>query len=451
MSNFKFIPTENELKIIQEKIYNNESMLSIGRSINRSDKTVKKIIKEYNLDMSKYNSKKAHGKNIAKSLSDEEVSEILELLKKGYSIKSIVKNYDVSHPTLVKILQNKGIDHTKFKKVSSKKFCLSAEDIENVKEKLKNNITIKELSIEYNVNRNTFSEYLKSIGVVNAPSITNAEVENSIIEMHKDYLTLNQIHEITAVDTENINKIIDKSGINITDARKYKIHSRQDYKYKEIVIKHINLFYNKNNLEITVEDIEFCINNIYKIPFLEIVKMLNKDYKTLKKILILILGRDCFSFDKMYNSEFKDELLDDMSITKFSHSQLGMKYGVIGNTISTWRKKVYGDNFKTHYDTRLSKSTLELKFELILNSLKIAYVPQYRIGNYKYDYYLGHDILVELQGSIYHNKDEKEKHDIVITRGFSLIIVDEKDIDSKYTKQKILKIYLENIKKQYSI
>lgn len=454
----KIKPTEQELEIIQNMINENYSFTAIGKKMNMCDKTIKKITEECDIDMSHYNKRIAAGKSKKVKLSDEDIKIIVKSLEEGISLKKIVKNFSITYPTLKRILDEKGIDYNSYKRVSDKKFKLTNLEKQEVIKDLNNNISITNISKKFNINRNTFSEYLKEEGIIKPKEINiNDKIKDFIIDCHKKYITINNISLITKIDKNNIKNIIRQCDVEITESIKY--HKNYDGNLSNgstnllLRLQEFNAI--SDNPLINKSDIEYLIENIPKTPYIDIIKKLKKDYKELKHFAISIGYKDIFNFNSMMTYEYKDELLNDLANTCYSNSQLATKYGVGHMTISSWRKDIYG-NVKTYYNSNISQSTLEIKFELILNELDIAFIREYRIEGLQYDYYLGHKLLVELQGDYWHNnKDNNDDKKLELSKEqkYVLLQISEYDINNNRNavKENILNLYLELITKQYKL
>lgn len=455
--NMRIKPTKQELDTIQELIYENYSFTYIGKQTNMNDKTVKSIIENYNLDISKYDKRVAAGKGKKKHLSDEDFSLILDNIKNGVSLRQIVKNFPVTYPTLRRILDEKGVEYKKYKRSSPNKFNLNDSDLQCVKDEIARGIKIKDLSKKYNVNRNTFSSYLKEVGVINFKSNINDSVRDFIIKSHNEYLTIGNIHLITKVDKTTISEIINTHGNDISEKDKYKNNQNGGLSNSphNLILK-LKEFGEINGVTslINEKDVVFLLDNISHKPYFEIVKDLNVDYKELRHFVIVMGKKEVFSYDNLITYKYSDEFISDLSDGRKSNSQVAFKYGVSYESISSWRRKMFGE-IKSYYDPRFSQTTLEMKFELILNSLDIAFLREYIVDGLKFDYYLGHKLLIELHGDYWHTKDNNDevKTKISSDMGYRLIVINEEDVNHNPNniKELLFNEYISAIKKQYEI
>lgn len=454
----KIKPTDDQLEIIQDMIYENYSYTHIGKTLNMNDKTIKKIVSEYNLDTSKYNIRIALGKARKKVLTYNDIDTILKSINQGVSLRQIVQNFPITYPTLKRILDENGVNYKTYKRVSKSKFTLDNSQIADVKERLNNNESIASISKFYNVNRNTFSQYIKEIGIVKNDIAVSDDVKIFILECHKEYITINNISLITNINKETIKKIIDDCDIKITESKKYhKNHNGNLSNGSENLLFKLQEFNKICNIPlVNKSDINYLIENISKYTYFDIVKNLNVDYKELKHFAISIGHKNIFSLNMIMGSEYKEEFLSDLSNTAYSNSQIGFKYGVGYTTVSGWRKEIFGD-VKSYYNANLSQSTSEMKFELILNNLGIAFIREYKLENLKYDYYIGHKILIEIHGDYWHREDSKSNEEIKLNickkNSYSLLEITENDLnkDPNGVKKKVLDLYLKNIFKQYNL
>lgn len=449
---YKYKPTVEELRIIQEGIDVNDSYRMIAEKVGCSEKTVKVIVEDYNLDISSYNPRKAHGRRRIKNLNSDEVEEVKRLLKDGVSLKKIGEMYAISHPTLIRILKENGIEHGHYKRRSEKKFTLTDMQKEKVKQSLESGAKIKDLAEKYQVSRNTLSSYLKEVSIISNGCEVSDKQKQFIINAHNAHMYLNTIVDITKIQKSAVKDIVDQSTSDIAEKDKYlkNRRNRQDY-FNEV----INWYdkYNEIRSGVSADDIKYVLNNIDKEPFLDIVKTLNVEYESLRRAMIILDKKDIFTFESIMSYEYKEEFLSDLSTNAHTSVMVAKKYGSKATSVSSWRKGLYGE-FKTYYTTSLSKSELEMEFELLLHSLQIAFIPEYMIKGLKFDYYIGHKILCELQGAYWHEgtavKDE-DKKTLAEASGYTVIQIPEKDFYENKASymNRVLNTYLEAIQKQY--
>lgn len=453
---YKYEPTQEELKIIQQGLYENESLNQISKRVDCSPKTVKVIIKDYGLDVSSYNPRTAHGKARRKNLTDEQLEEIVSLLREGVSLRKISTLYPVSLPTLKRILENNGITHNRYKRKSNKKFTLSAEEQREVKHCLSNGEKLKDLASRYGVSRNTLSAYLKECGILSCNEKLTEEQIQFIKDAHEEGIYANIIASIMMIEKSTVEKCIaEHCPHSITEKQKYKMNIKKKQNSLENLLKWFDKYYELSpESAVSKEHIQYVFDNINKYPFIDIVKSLNVDYEKLRRAIIVVGAVDIFTFDKLMSYSYKDKLLKDLSTSAYSNTMIAKKYGSTATTVSSWRKGLYGDTFSSYYNPSLSKSALEMEFELLLYSLKIAFIPEYRVDGMEFDYYIGHDILIELQGDYWHKgkegKDEK-KAEAARSKGYIVIQIPEQDFyenKSKYANL-ILTTYIEQISKRF--
>lgn len=124
-----------------------------------------------------------------------------------------------------------------------------------------------------------------------------------------------------------------------------------------------------------------------------------------------------------------------------------MCYNVSSGVVAKWRKQRFGD-FKTMINTWLHKSSAEIEFESILEELDITAEYQKKIDNWKVDYYLGSKIIVEIQGSHWHDELEKviekdiRKFNELQSMGYiTVAILDEELKDRETVKEKVLSTF----------
>lgn len=152
------------------------------------------------------------------------------------------------------------------------------------------------------------------------------------------------------------------------------------------------------------------------------------------------------------------EFDEDLGNPALSHAVVARKYNVGVSTIVKWRKETFG-SWKRLVDTYLCKSTAEIDFEdKILVPLKLCYQYEYKVQKWKLDYYLGFNVLIEVQGEYWHSlekvkdKDQRKKEELE-KLGYSIIYIAEEDLKNEtkieQIKINILNVLHKNIKKYY--
>lgn len=87
----KLIPTKEELEIIQNMIYKQESYSSIARKLKLAVGTIKRLITEHNIDMSKYDPIRK-GTYYQKFIPTEEQKQLIcDLLNNGHGKIMVAK------------------------------------------------------------------------------------------------------------------------------------------------------------------------------------------------------------------------------------------------------------------------------------------------------------------------------------------------------------------------
>ena len=449
----KIIPTENELNKIKEMIKDNCSFAYMSEQLCMSDKTIQRIIKDYGIDMSTYNKHEAHGKRIRKEITEEQLDEIVSLLEQGISLRQIIKNYPVSYPTLNKRLNQRGIFVDSYKKKSIKKFTLTANDIEDIKVGLSNKEPIYKIAKRYNVNRNTFSNTLKEYNVLQYDEKeVDDNLRNLVILMHKNNLTEKEIKEITNLSKDTVISIITQENDELSIKKKYRNRVNNPVTF-DTYCYFLNEYYKiiGNESLITQQDIDYVVNNILQVSYLDIIKRLGKDYDKLRHYIVLFGKKDIFNINILLsNAIYSDKIKEELSNGCFSSSEISYRYGVKYTNVSEIRKKLF-PNVKTYFKTNISSSTLELKFELILESLKLAYIKEFIIQDKKYDYYIGQNIVIELQGAFWHKNTVNEdytKRQCAIENGYIYLSFSEEKVNNNREEviRQIRKAYLEQLK-----
>lgn len=160
------------------------------------------------------------------------------------------------------------------------------------------------------------------------------------------------------------------------------------------------------------------------------------------------------NFLKEKASLYEDDYLDiinlpdikeyekDLADQYFSHESMGIKYGCSECQIAKIRRETFGPEWHTIRNNRARKSTAEIRFEKIMDSIFLGYKYQEKIGKWWFDYSLGFHVLVEVQGTYWHAKDkvkdrDERKKSFAEEKGYTVIQVKEEDI--RYNQEKVKK------------
>lgn len=131
---------------------------------------------------------------------------------------------------------------------------------------------------------------------------------------------------------------------------------------------------------------------------------------------------------------------NDLTLTT---SYICSKWSLNEKTIYSWRKQDFG-NYSHKVNPVMKRTKPEAQFEDILFELKIPYFYQWEINKWTIDFYLGHKICVEIDGSFWHDntvvkqKDERKIKDL-IDKGYTIINFTEEEVynDKESIKKKI--------------
>ncbi len=191
------------------------------------------------------------------------------------------------------------------------------------------------------------------------------------------------------------------------------------------------------------EELEYLRKNAGKKTLKEMSEELGKNdwviSKQLNKMNIAVrLGKRVLAPET-------EEFERDIGNPALSHAALGRKYEVSSGTIKKWRDERF-DSFQQMTDTYLCKSTSEMEFEEILRELNLSYLYEAKIDKWKVDYDLGFKFLVEIQGSYWHDRVEKNikkderKFKELQEKGYNILVIWDYDLkDKEKVKNQLLK------------
>lgn len=139
-----------------------------------------------------------------------------------------------------------------------------------------------------------------------------------------------------------------------------------------------------------------------------------------------------------------EEFWSDYINPNMSHTDVGRKYGIDRTTIGKWRRQDFGEEFKVMINTWLHKSEPEIIFEEILEDLGLAFHYQKKIAEWRCDYFLGFNLVVEINGTYWHStekakiRDEKKYKDLK-DAGYTVLVIWDKELHSiEKIKEKLL-------------
>lgn len=215
-------------------------------------------------------------------------------------------------------------------------------------------------------------------------------------------------------------------------------------KAKELGIKKIL----KNFL--SSDDIKFILDNIGKMSNFDIAAKLNVCDEIISQQINKHGLKQTFNGRRILLPKDNQKLLEDIGNPAFSDTYLSKTYNYGPSVIRRWRKGLYG-NRKRMIDTFLNKTSAEMDFEEILDSLDIPYLYEQKIGKWKVDYNLGFHLLVEVQGVYWHNLDRVKEKDArkkanLENMGYKVIYIKEEDLSDFH---KISNIILKSLSIQF--
>jgi very-short-patch-repair endonuclease len=137
-------------------------------------------------------------------------------------------------------------------------------------------------------------------------------------------------------------------------------------------------------------------------------------------------------------SEYEKDLQDPL----FSHAKLARKWQVTPEAIGSARKRRGLGVWRTN-----QTSVIEEQVMLLLDKLDIVYLRQYRINKWSIDFYLGHKICLDVNGTWAHahtnviERDIRKANDLN-SLGYYYFVVNETDlIDEQLLLEKLQSFY----------
>lgn len=304
------------------------------------------------------------------------------------------------------------------------KIIFSKEQISNIKDLASQGATRTEIAKKMNISRATIERVFKDYNI--------ELIKTSNNQKGKKY-------EWTELKIKELISMYNSKEYNLLD-----ISTHFKCSLKTITNKASDLkISKKESIEITKGDIEYFKNN-YQIKTVEEMakeRRLN-EYGVLKKLFKLGLSTKPPKYSNR-NMPSTIDFWNDYINPNMSHTDVGRKHGIDRTTIGKWRRKDFGNDFKTMINTWLHKSEPELIFEDILNKLDMTFEYQKKILGWRCDYYLGFKTVVEINGRYWHSKedavirDNKKKNELE-NEGYTLITIWDDELNDHEKIEQII-------------
>lgn len=441
--------TNEELSLLKNEILNNSSFSEIGRKLDLSTGTVKRIIEEYKIDLSNYSRLRNTKKRI--DPTDEQLDYIKKSFAEGKFKTEICSNLNIKGQQLLAWCKRYNIDLSNYKKASSRTVHFSESDLNKIKSMISEGLTYKEIGSYFNVTRNLIAKTINNNNLIKKKSVKDdfsKEEISALKKLSKKNISLYKAAQCFSVKTDVIKSAIEKYNIDwIYDDSK--MDKEKIFDCLSIAIKarkDINSFINK-------KDFKYLEENLLKKPLIEISKDLKTELKVLRVYINIFILYEILNCENIMTSKMKDMFSEDMLNQDFSHTFIASKYGLSVDAVSNFRKKYFGHKHKLVSQSNC-KTSLELEVESLLDSIDLCYFYHKEIDGYEIDYYLGQKIIIEVQGKYWHNNNnkihlekDKKKKKYLENLGYNIIYISEDDLKNKKEEivKNILKMLVKNI------
>ena len=452
MANHKTVFTKEQLELLQQLIYENVSYAEMARHFNRSYKTIIRIIKDNNLDMTNYDpSQKPGPRNV--ELSAEQIAFIGNAFKEGKGKGTIARELGISRNTLAVKLHQYNIDITDYKKKGSQTKHFTEEQLEALQKMLDDGEMYNTIAQKFNINRNTIKDVIARYN----------------LRAKQD------VHFNTPFDSKQVKALREIAQKNISLAKIALCFGRgQKFIEGELKKNHIELAYDGQKMDtdellecvsiaikangesigrdqLSIEDLDKIPELIKKMHFSDMCETLNKSPKAVKRVMQACLMDELLWLDSVFDYEYGQLLKDDLLNPELTNTFLSKKYGVSTTVITKYRNEFGSRDSRT--DAHLCKSAAEIDFEEILKTLDLAYLYHKNVLGFEADYYLGQKLVVEVQGDYWHTKDQQRidadnnKKVTLESKGYVVLQIWEKDINKSPRKvaDNVMSTYLKQL------
>ena len=187
--------------------------------------------------------------------------------------------------------------------------------------------------------------------------------------------------------------------------------------------------------EITKGDIIYYQANVDKKAIEDMAKERRlTEYGVMKKLKLLGLKEGAVKYSNR-NMPEGEKFWEDYINPKMTHAEVADKWNIQRSTVSKWRRQDFGKNFKTKVNRYIKTSGPERQFMKILDELKLTYFFQELIENERVDFYLGLNLIVEINGRYYHSLEraiekDKQKLDALKSAGYEVIVIWDDELDN---------------------
>lgn len=427
------------------------------------------------------------------ALTNEQLQEFKQMADEGVAKGQVAKHFGICYETVHRIAEENNIEFKTVKKL--KKRILTEEQLQEFKRMADAGNTKMEIGTHFGFSLEVVGRIAKENKIVFQSGmpfqrrvLTDEQME-VFKQMADEGETIKAISNRLNLTRDIVYRIIKqfnikikptpknsrRKGYNWTDEKIQKLkemYDSPDIKFRDIVLcfkcapatisnkaRQLGLVKRRAYEKLfTEEEIEYLKKNIGLKSMNEICLHLNRCDETIeKKISELGLINSYRFWASGIKSQMpdSDEFYNDIGNPSLSHAFLGRKYNVNGGTVSKWRQKLFG-SFKVMRDTYLCKSTAEMDFEDILDEMSLAYIYQQKVNKWKVDYNLGFKTLVEIQGSYWHTRSQKnierDKRKLIelTDAGYTVLVIWEDELQNKSDiKQKVLVSLYNNIQLYY--
>ena len=458
--NKKIEPTKEDLKKIQEMIYENKFYEEIAREFPWSAKTIKRMIKDSDLDVSKYNPVHNREGTRAFKPTQEQLEYIQVQINKGQGKGAIASSLGITRGTLNAVIEKHDIDMTHYLRPSGRKKILSQKEIDSLRRMLDGGMMYRDIATQMGINRNLVSELIKRYGLTghghnNFSKPLNDQELEALKEIAAKGLTAAKIAKCFDRGTGFIRKTLDQQGITVAPDGQGKADTKTLIECVALAAEAAGSLPSRSQL--SADDMKRLPELLKEMPFEEVCDYLEKSSVAVRKAISLCDLNELLWPDAIKSYPFGVQFDEDMMNPMLSSTFLSAKYGPSNCTIGKWRREFYntnsglGNNF-------YSKTTAEMAFEEILKDLDLAYIYRKKIIGYEVDFYLGQRVIVEVQGNYWHtltrNKQGKtsqqsdfEKKIALENAGYEVLPIWEKEIKESPEKvaETVISTYLSHL------
>ena len=419
----KIILSNEDMKKFENLAENGATINFLAEEFNISKETVKRIIKEYDINATRYKEYNRR-KNFWTNELIEELTKLYN--KKEMTNEQIAGYFNVPLQIVTKKIKALGLTSKR------RYFQPTDEQIKVIRKMASEGSTRTEIAAYLKVDRCVLPRLFKEFNI----ELTKSKLNNQGTKTHWTEKELSDLKRMYLDPNKGLEEISEYFSVSVSTVNKK--------------ARKMNLSKVRKNF-LTDYDIDYLKNN-YKTKTIKQIANETRwtEYGIQIKLYMLNLLDEIPLHPKRQEMPQSEDFMIDYCNPLLSHKYIETKYG-LSSVVGKWRRQDFGKDF-VQSDISSCETSIELKVSQILNDLDIPFYKQYSIDKYYADFYLGHKIIIECDGLYWHSLDltvkrDKKRDDFLTKKGYKILRLKEDEIHEEvdFVKEKIKTHFYKNI------